>query len=110
MALAIKVEKVGKKYRLGIINRDMLYKDIQSWWAKMRGKPDPNAKISFIHQNRLEKGYEFWALRNINLEIEEREIVGIIGRNRAGKSTLLKILSQISSCAFLMDYYKLTGL
>jgi lipopolysaccharide transport system ATP-binding protein len=110
MALAIKVENVGKKYRLGTINRDMLYKDIQSWWAKMWDKPDPNAKISFIQQNRLEKGDECWALRNINLEIEEREIVGIIGRNRAGKSSLLKILSHISSSAFLMDYYKLTGL
>jgi lipopolysaccharide transport system ATP-binding protein len=39
---------------------------------------------------------EFWALRNINFEVERGEIVGIIGRNGAGKSTILKILSRIT--------------
>ena len=39
---------------------------------------------------------EFWALKDVNFEVKRGEVVGIIGRNGAGKCTLLKILSRIT--------------
>ena len=92
--VAIRVSGVKKMYRLGQIGGGTLQADLQSWWARVRGKEDPNTKIG---EGERIKGQTFMALNGIDLTIYQGEAVGIIGSNGAGKSTLLKLLSKVTA-------------
>ncbi len=92
--IALKLTNVKKRYVLGQIGGKTLQADIQSWWARKRGKEDPNSKIG--QKERL-VGQSFMALNGINLEVYKGEALGIIGANGAGKSTMLKLLSRVTA-------------
>lgn len=92
--VAIKISGVKKKYKLGQIGGGTLQADIQSWWARIRGKEDPN---SIIGQEQRLIGQSFMALNGIDLTVYKGEALGIIGGNGAGKSTLLKLLSRVTA-------------
>ena len=92
--IAIKLSGVKKMYKLGQIGGGTLQADLQSWWARIRGKEDPNTKIG--QEQRL-VGKTFMALNGIDLTVYKGEALGIIGGNGAGKSTMLKLLSRVTA-------------
>ncbi|MDD7175714.1 MAG: ABC transporter ATP-binding protein [Clostridiales bacterium] len=92
--VAIQLSGVKKRYKLGQIGGGTLQGDLQSWWARVRGKEDPNTKIGT--DQRL-VGQTFMALNGIDLTVYKGEALGIIGGNGAGKSTMLKLLSRVTA-------------
>jgi lipopolysaccharide transport system ATP-binding protein len=96
MPTVISIEHLSKAYRLGQIGTGTLSHDLNVWWARVRGKPNPLLRIGETdHGNR--DGETLWALKDVSFKVQQGEVLGIIGRNGAGKSTLLKILSRVTA-------------
>ena len=92
--LAIELKGIKKQYQLGAIGGTTLRRELQSKWAKLRGKEDPNVRIG---ENTRLIGQKFWALNGIDLKVYQGERLGIIGSNGAGKSTMLKLLARVTA-------------
>jgi lipopolysaccharide transport system ATP-binding protein len=96
MSIVISVENLSKSYRLGQIGTGTLSYDLKLWWARVRGKPNPF--LSVDEQDDGDRiGEVLWALNGVSFQVKEGEVLGIIGRNGAGKSTILKILSRVTA-------------
>ena len=92
-SIAIRLSGVSKRYRLGEYGGRTLQADLQSWWARRRGREDPNSKLDA----RLRSRDDFLALDDVSLTIYKGEKVGIIGANGAGKTTMLRLLSRVTA-------------
>jgi lipopolysaccharide transport system ATP-binding protein len=90
MSTVIEVENLGKKYIIS-------HQGEQRYTALRDVITDGAKKLVTRKRKPVPKYEEFWALRNVSFKVEREERIGIIGKNGAGKTTILKIISRVTT-------------
>jgi lipopolysaccharide transport system ATP-binding protein len=90
--IAVRVQGLGKRYRMGeTVGYKMLRESITTGFSSLFRLARPSHDTA-----ETSRGY-FWALKDVSFEARQGEVIGMIGGNGAGKSTMLKILSRITT-------------
>ena len=88
MTVVIGAHGLSKKYRLG---------EMQAAYGTLRESLTHAARRLAGREHHTRSGQDVWALRDVSFQVQQGEVLGVIGRNGAGKSTLLKVLTRITS-------------
>ncbi len=90
----LEVEHITKRYMLGVINARTFTQGLNSWFARKRGRDDPNRKIG---ADTSHDGELFTAVEDMSFAADRGDALALMGRNGAGKSTILKLISRITA-------------
>ncbi len=96
--VAIRVERLSKRYRIGL--QEERHHTLVGTVLRLAAQPVRNLRrlrnLTAFGDDEQDAEDIIWALKDVSFEVKRGEVVGVIGRNGAGKSTILKILSRIT--------------
>jgi lipopolysaccharide transport system ATP-binding protein len=84
--VVLKAIDISKQYRLGQVGTGTISHDLNRWWHIVRGKEDPYLLVGDANDRSKKSNIDYvWSLKNINFEVRQGDVLGIIGKNGAGK-------------------------